>query len=56
MFPISVLRVVLAEFVIYVLTILGMHVSTDDKNVVFRDAMKKVGVARYRRQRCLFLH
>ena len=41
MFLISVWRVVYAEFVVYVFTNLGIHVSTDDKNVVFRDALNK---------------
>ena len=43
MFPISVWRVVQAEFVVYVFTYLGMHVSTDDENIVFRDTTNKGG-------------
>ena len=35
MFPISVWRVVLAEFVVYIFTYLGINVSIDDENVVF---------------------
>ena len=41
MFPVSVRRVVSAEFVVYVLTFLGIHVSTNDENVVFQDAINK---------------
>ena len=43
MLPISVWRVVQAEFVVCVFTNLGIHASTDDKNVVFRDAMNEGG-------------
>ena len=43
MFPISVWRVVSPEFVVYVFTNLGIHVSTDDENVVFRYATNKGG-------------
>ena len=32
-----------AEFVVYVFTILGIHVSTNDEKVVFRDATKMGG-------------
>ena len=41
MSPISVRRVVQA--VVYVFTNLGIHVSTDDENVVSRDATNKGG-------------
>ena len=43
MFSISVWRVVLAEFVVYAFTSLGIYVSTDDENVVFRNATNKGG-------------
>ena len=43
MFSISVWQVVEAEFEVYVFTILGIHFSNDDKNVVFRDATNKGG-------------
>ena len=35
----DVWRVVWAEFVVYIFTDLGIHVSTDDENHVFRDTM-----------------
>ena len=35
LFPISVWRVLLAEFVVYVFTNLGIHVSVDNENVVY---------------------
>ena len=38
MLSISVWRVVLAEFVFSVISNLGIHVSANDKNVVFGDA------------------
>ena len=41
MFPISVWQVVLAEFVVYVFINLGIHVSTNDENIVFEDATNK---------------
>ena len=43
MFPISVWRVVYAEFSFYVFIYLGIHVSTDDENAVFRDTTNKWG-------------
>ena len=41
MFPISVWCVVLVKFAVYIFTYQGIHVSSDDENVVFRDATKK---------------
>ena len=43
MFLVSVWRVVLAEFVVYIFTNLGIHVSINDENVVFRDATNRGG-------------
>ena len=43
MLSISVWRVVYAEFVVYVFPNLGIRVSADDKNIVFRDATNKRG-------------
>ena len=43
MFHISVWGVVLTESLVYVFTNSGIHVSTDDKNIVFRDATNKGG-------------
>ena len=43
MFSISIRRVVLAVFVVSVFPYLGIHVSANDENVVFRDAMNKRG-------------
>ena len=43
MLSISVRRVVLAVCVVSVSPYLGNHVSADDENVVFRDAMNKRG-------------
>ena len=41
MFPISVSEVVPTEFFVYVFTILVIDVSSDEENVVFRDAANK---------------
>ena len=38
MLPVSVWRVVEAEFVVYVFNNLGIHVSINDENVMIRDA------------------
>ena len=38
MFPISVWRVERAEFIVYVFTYMGIHVSTDNEIIVFPDA------------------
>ena len=43
MFLISVWRAVKAEFVAYAFTNLGIHVSTDNENFVFRDVTNKGG-------------
>ena len=43
MLPISVWRSGLAEFVVYVFTNLGIHVSTNDEDVVFQDSLNKGG-------------
>ena len=43
MFPISIWWIVLAEFVSYVFTYLGIHFSIDDENAVFRNAKNKAG-------------
>ena len=43
MFPFSIWRIVLAEFMFYIFANLGLHVYTDDENVEFRDAAYRGG-------------
>ena len=43
MLLISVWRIVKAEFVVYIFTDLGIHVSANDENVVFWNATNKSG-------------
>ena len=43
MLSISAWRVVLTEFVVYVFTELGIHISANDEKVVFRDATDNRG-------------